>query len=214
MREAIVSQMLARRASAIVRTSDQRLAADAMQAAISGGFRLVEFTLTTPGAFELISDFARDARLLVGAGTVLTVADAERAVAAGAKFLVSAVMDAEVIAAARRLDVPSLPGCFTATEMYAAHRAGADFCKLFPAPADIPAYVRSMLAPLPMLRIFPTNGVHAHNTREVLAAGAAAVGFTTSLFEPVAMQQRDFAAIQKRAAELMRVVTSAGSGEM
>lgn len=204
MRERFVNEIITRRASAIIRTADQQLAADAMRAAVAGGFTLIEFTLTTPGAFELIADFARDARLLVGAGTVLTVADAERAVAASARFIVSAVMDPEVIAAARALDVPSLPGCFTATEMYAAHRAGADFCKLFPAPADIPSYVRAILAPLPMLRIFPTNGVHAGNVREVLAAGAAAVGFTTALFDPAAMIARDFATIEGKARELLQ----------
>jgi 2-dehydro-3-deoxyphosphogluconate aldolase/(4S)-4-hydroxy-2-oxoglutarate aldolase len=206
-RPAITAEICARRASAIVRTNDRQLAADAMRAAVAGGFRLVEFTLTTPGAYDLIAEFARDERLLVGAGTVLTVEQTRQSVAAGAQFIVSAVMDPEVIAECARLDVPALPGCATPTEMYAAHRLGAEFCKLFPAPHDIPTWVRSVRAPLPALRIFPTNGVHDGNARACLDAGAAGVGFTTPLFDPDLMSKGDFRAIEQRARILLAACT-------
>lgn len=207
--------MLHRRASAIIRTRDGRLAADAMRAAVAGGFRMIEFTLTTPDAFALIEEFnargkelcGSDGDLLVGAGTVMTVDDAAQAVRCGAKFIVSAVFDPQVVAAARALGVPSLPGCATPTEMFAAHRAGADFCKLFPAPADIAAWVRAVLAPLPMLRIFPTNGVTAGNVRDVLYGGAAAVGFVAGLFDPEWLASRSFGAIERRARELLTIVS-------
>jgi len=82
-RTAIVNEIVQRRVSAIVRTNDQRLAGDAMRAAVEGGFRLGEFALTTPGALELITDFAKKPDLLLGAGTVLTVDQARAAVNAG-----------------------------------------------------------------------------------------------------------------------------------
>jgi len=167
---------------------------------------VVEFTLTTPGAFELIASFAKNPDLLVGAGTVLTVDQARQAVEAGARFLVSPVCDPAVIRAAEALDAAAIPGTFTATEMQAAHAAGADFVKLFPAPADVPAYVRSILGPLPHLRIFPTNGVTIENVVEVLGAGAAGVGFVGSLFAPEDMAARNFDAIRGRAEKIAGVV--------
>ena len=179
-----IEQLWRARATAILRCADQRLAADAMAAAVRGGFQVVEFTLTVPGAFELIQDFAARPGLVVGAGTVLTREQARRAVAAGARFLVSPVTDEEVIREATALGVASMPGTHTASEMWRAHQAGAPLVKLFPAPAGGPSYLRSLLGPMPFLRVVPTNGVDPDNARAWLDAGAFAVGLVASLFRP------------------------------
>ncbi len=201
--DATVTGILERRVSAIIRTDDQQEAAQAMRAAVAGGFRLVEFTLTTPGAVELVTEFARNPDLLVGAGTVLTRQQAREAVRAGAKFLVSPVCDPEVIAEATALGVVCIPGTFTPTEMLAAHRAGAEFVKLFPAPSQrVAEFVAAVRGPMPFLRIFPTAGVSAENFLEVLDAGAAGVGFVKSLFVPAELEARDFTAIERRAADI------------
>ncbi len=192
------------RISAIIRTQDRQLASDAMAAAVAGGFRMVEFTLTTPGALELICEFCGNPGLLVGAGTVLTAEQAHQAVQAGARFLVSPVCDPEVIAEAKRLDVVSVPGTFTANEMLAAQRYGADVVKLFPAPADVGEYVRAIMGPLPDLKIFPTAGVAPENFLDVLQAGAFGVGFVRSLFVPADLENRDFRAIERRATDVHR----------
>ncbi len=198
-----MDEIRTRRVSAIIRTHDEKLARDAMKAAVAGGIRMVEFTLTTPGALNLITAFRENRELLVGAGTVLTREQAQDAVKAGAQFLVSPVCDPSVIAEARALDVASIPGTFTPTEMLTAHRAGADFVKLFPAPADVVDFVHSVLGPLPELRIFPTAGVFLDNFIEILEAGAAGVGFVRSLFEPDWLDAKDFSAIEKRARDIM-----------
>lgn len=203
-REQIIEVFLERRLSAIIRTHDEQLAADAMAAAVDGGFRIVEFTLTTPGAARLIERFAADPRLLVGAGTVLEPDQARRAVEAGARFLVSPVCDPAVINQAHELGVPMIAGCFTPTEMLAADRAGADFVKLFPAPPDVADYVRAVLGPLPFVRIFPTAGVTADNVADVLRAGAVGAGFVRALFDPVWLAVRDFRAIRRRAETIVR----------
>jgi Entner-Doudoroff aldolase len=187
------------KATAIVRTNNQEKAALAMRAAIRGGFSICEFTLTVPGAFELIQEFAKDADVVVGAGTVLTVEDAKKAVDAGASFIVSPVMDEAVIRAATELGVASFPGTHTATEMLQAHRAGATFCKLFPAPAGGPDYVKSILGPLPFLKIVPTNGVDTSNAADWIRAGAYAVGFVAPLFDPLLMANSDWVGIEERA---------------
>lgn len=204
--EAFVEAFKTSKASAIIRTDDQRLAADAMEAAIRGGFRIIEFTLTIPGAFELIEEFAGRDGLRVGAGTVLTVDDARRAVRAGADCLVSPVFDERVVAAGLGLGVAVMPGVHTPTELLAAHRAGAQLQKLFPAPAGGPAYVRSVMGPLPFLNIVPTNGVDASNARAWLDAGAVAMGFVTSLFDPADMRARAFDHIERRAGEILAAV--------
>jgi Entner-Doudoroff aldolase len=171
------------RASAILRTEVGEAAAPAMEAAVRGGFRILEFTLTTPGALDRIAEFSRRPGLVVGAGTVLSVEDARAAVDHGASFLVSPVVDEAVIGEARRLGVASMPGAHTPTEMLRAWRAGAELQKLFPAPGLGPAWVKACLGPLPFLRIVPTNGVIAENAAAWLAAGAYALGFVAPLFD-------------------------------
>jgi 2-dehydro-3-deoxyphosphogluconate aldolase/(4S)-4-hydroxy-2-oxoglutarate aldolase len=196
------------RAVAIVRAGDAKTAASAMAAAIEGGFRVAEFTMNTPGALELVRDFARGREdLLVGAGTVLSVGDARAAVQAGARFLVSPVVDEEVIAEAARLGVAIMPGTYTPTEMWRAHKAGAPLQKLFPAPG--PEWVRTILAPMPFLRIVPTSGVDGDNAAAYLAAGAYAVGFVRSLFDPALVAARDWGAITARARALLAATAKA-----
>jgi len=190
------------RISAIIRTNDQGVAGEAMRAAVDGGFRIVEFTLTTPGAFELIAEFSRRTDLLVGAGTVLPVEQACKSVAAGARFLVSPICDPIIVAEAAALDVVSIPGAFTPTEMQTAYRLGADFVKVFPAPAGGVGFIEAVLAPLPHLRLFPTAGVTTENFVEFLNAGCVGVGFVKSLFEPSELARGDFDAVRKRATEI------------
>jgi len=200
------------RASAILRTDDQERAAAAMEAALRGGFRIGEFTLTIPGAMELLQDFAARPGLVIGAGTVLTVAEAEQAVAHGARFLVSPVTDPEVIAAAHRLGVAVMAGAHTPGELFAAHRAGAPLQKLFPAPGIGPAFVKACLGPLPFLRIVPTHGVDADNATAWLAAGAFAVGFVASLFDPADIAAGAWQRIEARARAIRQRLAVAAPG--
>ena len=203
---AFAELMRRERACAILRSEDAEAGRLAMHAAIAGGFRCAEVTLTTPGALELVAELSRREGLTVGAGTVLTVADAEAAVAAGARFLVSPVFDPEVVRAAARLGVASLPGCHTPTELLAAHRAGATLLKLFPAPAGGPAWLRSVLAPLPFLRVVPTNGIDADNAADWLAAGAWALGFNAAIFHAEDLRERRFDRIEERSRRILERV--------
>jgi 2-dehydro-3-deoxyphosphogluconate aldolase/(4S)-4-hydroxy-2-oxoglutarate aldolase len=191
------------RASAILRANDAEVGRRALDAAIAGGFRVVEVTLTTPRALELIAEAASRPGVVAGAGTVLTVEEAEAAVAHGARFLVSPVTDELVIRRATELGVASIPGGHTPTELLAAHRAGAPLVKLFPAPAGGPAWLRSLLAPLPFLKVVPTNGVDIDNAEEWLAAGAWAVGFVASLFQADDMRLGRFDRIETRARQIL-----------
>lgn len=189
------------RASAILRTQDAGAARQAMEAAVRGGFRIVEFTLSIPGAFDLIAEFSARDDIVVGAGTVLAREEAQRAAESGARFLVSPVVDDDLIDEAQNLGLAVMPGCATPTEMLRAHRAGAPLQKLFPAQAGGPAWVKMTLGPLPFLNIVPTSGVTPENAAEYLAAGACAVGFVNSLFVPEDVLGGHFDRIEARARE-------------
>ena len=193
-----------RRLSAIIRTSDTDLARRAIQASVEGGFRIVEFTLTIPRALVLVAEFRGQSDLLVGAGTVLTVQQVRDSVSAGAQFVVSPVCDPEVIAEAARLDVACIPAGFTPTELQKAHTLGADFVKLFPAPAGGVEFVRAVRAPLPHLRLFPTAGITVDNFIDYLDAGCAGVGFVRALFDPAELAAAQFQVIRNRAELIQR----------
>ena len=207
-REHIKSELLERKISAIIRTDDHKVAEQAMQAAVDGGFRVVEFTLTTPGSLNLITQFRENDDLIVGAGTVMSPTIVQEAVEAGAQFLVSPVCNVDVIQEAEKLDVVSIPGTFTATEMETAHRAGADFVKLFPAPENVAEYIRFILAPLPYLKIFPTSGVNLDNMLDVLQAGAAGIGFVRPLFDPEMIRNKNYDGIRQRAEAIVERLAS------
>ena len=197
--QAFVERFGREKASAILRTHDQDKAAQAMEAAVRGGFTIIEFTLSIPGAFDLVREFSQRDGLVVGTGTVMDEHQARQSVAAGARFLVSPVVDEAVIATAEELEVACMPGCHTPTEMLRAHRAGAQLCKLFPAPAGGPAWVRSVLGPMPYLKIVPTNGVDERNAGDWIGAGAFAVGFVATLFDPADIAAGRWDAIEARA---------------
>ena len=197
------------KASAILRTDVEEHAAPAMEAAIRGGFRICEFTMTIPGVLDRIGELAKRDGIVVGAGTVLTVEDARAAVDAGASFLVSPVVSEVVIEEARRLGVVMMPGCHTPTEMLQAHDAGAPLQKLFPAPGLGPAYVSACLGPLPFLRIVPTNGVSEENAAAWLRAGAYALGLVAPLFDAAEVRAGRFDLVEARARRLLEAVKRA-----
>jgi len=204
-----VAELRRERATAILRTPLAAAVEPAMRAAVEGGFRILEFTLTCPGALGAIRRFSGESGLSVGAGTVLQVDDARRAVDAGARFLVSPVVDEAVIEEAVRLGVAVVPGAHTPTELLRAQRAGAPLQKLFPAPAGGPAWLRAVLAPLPSLRVVPTHGVDATNAAAWLEAGAVAVGFVAPLFDAEALSAGRFDRVTARARELLAAVRGA-----
>src|SRR5947209_19584547 len=154
---------------AVVRVSEPVRLGPAARALAAGGVGGVEVTLTTPGAIDAIADLASDQKLagcVIGAGTVLDESAARYVIDAGARFVVSPALDLSVIRACRDRAVPCMPGAFTPTELLEAWRAGAPVVKLFPASAVGPAYIRDVLAPLPILRLVPSGGPPLGNAGE------------------------------------------------
>lgn len=209
-RAAVLQAFATIRCSAILRTDDREVVRPALEAVIAAGFRIVEVTMTTPDCLEHIAALSERHGVLVGAGTVLTVDMAKEAMAAGARFLVSPIVDPQVITFCRQHELLSVPGTLTPTEMWTAHRAGADLVKLFPAPANGPEFVRAVRGPMPFLRIFPTSGVTEENVDSWFHAGAFGVGFVGSLFDADDLKLRRFDAITARGKRMLAKVQAHG----
>ena len=163
----------------------RNLTADTVRAVadglLRGGVRALEITLNDPEqrALETLAAAAPHAEgtdLDIGAGTVLTIDAAERALGAGATFLVSPHADAGLVEWAASRGIPCFPGALTPTEILTAWRAGAAAVKVFPASVAGPAFVREFRGPFPHIPLLPTGGVTADTAPDFIRAGAIAVG--------------------------------------
>ena len=149
-----------------------------------GGIRSIEITLNSPNALQAIQLLTTEmkGRMEVGAGTVLNVDEAQKAIDAGAQFVISPIVNAETIQAAKQRGIVSIPGAYTATEIYNAHIAGGDIIKVFPASAG-PSYIKEILAPLPHIPLMPTGGVNLDNIQAFKQAGSVAFGLGKALVD-------------------------------
>lgn len=187
--------------------------APALAAALAdGGVRAFELTLNAPEAdalrsIEAVARVAADLGLEIGAGTVLSIDAAQRAMDAGATFLVMPHLDPELVAWAAARDIPAFPGCATPTEALTAWRAGAAAVKLFPASSAGPGFVRELRGPFPEIPVIPTGGVTLESAPLFIAAGAVAVGMGGWLLGNGAPT-----GVQERAGLVVAAVAAARSG--
>ncbi len=144
-------------------------------AIVSGGISVIELTLTTPNALEYIARLPTREDILLGVGTVLDLEDLRQSHEAGATFYASPVHDTGLISAARAFNMVAMPGASTPTEVYSAWKAGGDFIKLFPMPAQGLSYLRSMQGPFPTIKFTPSGGITDTTAAEYIRAGAAAI---------------------------------------
>jgi 2-dehydro-3-deoxyphosphogluconate aldolase/(4S)-4-hydroxy-2-oxoglutarate aldolase len=164
----------------IVRFQDGGDVSGAVEALVSGGIELVEVTIDTPGALAAVERAAGEGRV-VGVGTVVSAEQVRACAAAGARFVVSPGLIAEVIRDARELGLEPVPGVFTATEILTATSAGARVMKLFPASCGGPPYLRALRAPFPTTALVPTGGVRLDEIVAYFEAGATVVALGSEL---------------------------------
>ena len=147
-----------------------------------GGVQVLEVTLNSPNALDVIRMLSQEKghEILVGAGTVLDAENAVAAIKAGAKFIISPILNLEVIKATKDSGAVSIPGAYTATEIHTAHMNGGDIIKVFPASAG-PAYLKDLRGPLPQIPLMPTGGVQLDNIAAFQKAGAVAFGIGSAL---------------------------------
>ncbi|HEX6971599.1 MAG TPA: bifunctional 4-hydroxy-2-oxoglutarate aldolase/2-dehydro-3-deoxy-phosphogluconate aldolase [Limnochordia bacterium] len=180
----------------------------------AGGIGVLEITLDTPGAIEMVELLRSelDGEAIVGAGTVLDGSAAQAAIAAGAEFIFSPVVDVDVIRIALRYGKVAVPGAMTPTEILTAASAGAQAVKLFPAGVLGPEYLRQVRAPLPQVPLVPTGGIDAENAGAFIRAGALAVGVGGRLVDRSAVARGEWEVLTARAERLVGAVAAARGG--
>src|SRR5690625_4252869 len=186
---------------AVFRLPDASLFEPVCEALYEGVIWILEITLTTPSAVELIAraDRMLPEDMLIGTGTVLNGEDVSRTIDAGASFVVSPIVKKEIIETAINNETAVMCGALTPTEIQKAWELGTDVVKVFPADLFGPNYLKSVRAPLPHLRLMPTGGVSLTNGGEWLDAGAFAVGAGSALVPSAALEARRFDEIRKNA---------------
>ena len=198
-------RLLGARLIMVVRAPSATDAIAAVEAARCGGVDVIEVTFTTPHATDVIRELGAYDDLMVGAGTVLSVDQAQAAIAAGARFVVSPGLDADLLRWAPA-DVPVVPGVLSPSEVMLATEAGTPAVKLFPAQSVGPAHLRALLAPFPDLQVIPTGGVDADSAADWLDAGAAAVGIGGALSPNSAVTTDVAASVTAEAARAVAAV--------
>lgn len=197
----------------ILRGLDTEPALHAAQSAAAGGITNLEVTLNTPEATDQIrrlSDMMGD-RVNIGAGTVRSVRDVQTALAAGATYIVTPMVDAQVVAACREAGAPVLVGAFTPSEIIQAWNCGATMVKVFPANTLGPRYLSDLRGPLSDIPLMPTGGVTVENLTEFQRAGAMAFGIGGPLFDSARITAQDWDWVRDKAQAFVEAFETAST---
>ena len=195
----------------IIRSDSEQEALAVAEAAIEGGIKVLEITMSVPNALNVISTLAKkygDCGLLIGAGTVLDGETARAAMMAGAELLVSPQLNPEMVKIANRYQAITISGASTPKEVLESLEAGADIVKLFPAEVVGPQYVKAIQSPIPQAPIAPTGGVTPQNVHEWLQVGCVAVG-VGSYITKAAQKDGDYRKVTAAAEEFLQAIAAA-----
>jgi 2-dehydro-3-deoxyphosphogluconate aldolase/(4S)-4-hydroxy-2-oxoglutarate aldolase len=176
-------------------------------ACAEGGIRFIEITFSVPEADEAIRQLSKDKRVTVGAGTILSIDDAKKALKAGASYLVSPNFDEEVVKFTKKEGAVSIPGACTPTEIYRAYKAGGDIVKLFPF-VEIGGlnFLKAVRGPLPFVNYMLCGGATLENISQYLAANAAGILIGSAIIKPDLVSAKDWNSIALLAESFVRKV--------
>ena len=210
-RKEILNKLEANVAVAVIRLADSTKLIRVCEAIFEGGVKSIEITMTVPNAIRVIKESVKKLgdHMLIGVGSVLNAETAKKAIDAGANYVVSPIFKKEIIEVAHKNDVPALPGCFTPSEIQTAFESGADIIKIFPADVLGMAFFKSILAPMPHLKLMPTGGVTLTNAGDWIKAGACAVGIGTALLDKNAIAQENYKLLTNNAQLIMANIEAA-----
>lgn len=170
------------------------------------GLTTIEITLNTPDAEEMIQ-YALEHEpdgLNIGAGTVCTEADLEKALTAGAQFIVTPILNKNVVKTCVKRGVAIFPGAFSPTEIYNAWSLGASMVKVYPATSLGPDYIKDLKAPLNQLKVLPTGGISLSNMAAYVNAGADGLGIGSQLFDKVLIGQKNWSGLRRHFEQFVR----------
>lgn len=193
---------------AIVRGLPPSQVLEVAQALYTGGVRILEITMNSEDPLNVIRRVSQvfGDRMVIGAGTVLDAEMTTAAADAGARFVLSPVVDRDVIDTAKKLGVACIPGAYTPTEIFTAFKWGADLIKVFPATS--PGYIRELAGPLPQIPLLPTGGITPQNIKDYHDAGAVGFGIGSALVnakQPITEQSLE--TITEKARQFIAAIT-------
>ncbi len=216
LRRDLIKMFSEDRLVAVIRTATPEAAGTAARAMGRAGVRLIEITLTVPDAYELIAKLATDDEIasqgaVIGAGTVLSGAQAEDALLAGARFLVSPALVPEMLEAAKARDAMTMPGTMTPTEMVKAAELGADFIKVYPiATIGGPEFITNVRRALQHLPLVATGNVEFDEIPAYFKAGVVGFGIGAPLIRPDLLERRDVDGIVANAKRFLAATRRTG----
>jgi 2-dehydro-3-deoxyphosphogluconate aldolase / (4S)-4-hydroxy-2-oxoglutarate aldolase len=191
------------RSIGIIRAPNFEIGLKMANTAIAGGMRLIEISWNTEASADLVLHLRSTfPECVIGVGTILSVSDLNQAIATGAQFAFMPHMDFDVIAIAKRREIPIIPGAFTPTEIMTAWNAKASCVKVFPIPSV--SYLQALRAPLGHIPMIPTGGVTIENAKSLIQAGAIAVGIGGNLFPKSAIKNEKWETIQQQIKLLLK----------
>jgi 2-dehydro-3-deoxyphosphogluconate aldolase/(4S)-4-hydroxy-2-oxoglutarate aldolase len=204
----VLSTIESRKIVAVVRVDDISQIDPTVDALLEGGVQIIELTMTIPNVLDHIPALLERVgdRMVLGVGSVLNGDTARRVAEAGTHFIVSPVMKADIIEAAKECGKAVAVGAFSPTEIQTAWELGSDVVKVFPADQFGPSYIKAVKAPMPHLKLMPTGGVTVSNVGEWLAAGTFALGLGSALVDIKAVRAGDYARIAANARALSDAV--------
>lgn len=206
-KEHIIQEMQREKIIAIARGLAFDQAVSAAKALYEGGIHFMEVTFDASGKIDdaevgiAIAAIVKelDGKMHVGAGTVLTTRQVELTKKSGGEFIISPDTNGEIIQRTLELDMVSIPGAMTPTEVITAHNYGADFVKVFPASNLGAAYIKAILAPLSNIRLMAVGGISDSNITEFLAAGCVGAGIGGNLVSRKAIDSGNYEALTEYA---------------
>ena len=214
MRENVINAVLKEKLIVIVRGVEKDKLIPLAQAMYDGGVRLLELTYDSTGKTEdsqtaqniqVLKEHFKD-KMYIGAGTVTTQEQVEYTKKAGGEFIISPDINAQVIKKTRMLDMVSMPGALTPTEIMTAHVNGADFVKLFPAVSMGSEYIKAVKAPLSHIKLLAVGGINESNMQEYLNAGVCGFGVGSNIVDKKLLDEENYSAITKLAEKYVSVV--------
>lgn len=193
---------------AVLRNLHENQSLKVIESLLEGGVHNIEVTFGANNPARVIEaakkTFGND--VFIGAGTVLNEEHVKIAVDAGAQFAFSPIYNEEVVRLSLENNIISIPGCYSPTEIYAAHQLGAHAIKVFPATSLGPSFIKDIKSPMPYINIIPTGGINKENIVSYLNAGAFAVGLGSSLINTELVDSKSFNQITIRAQEFISII--------
>ena len=179
-----------------------------LEAFYRAGLNTIEITMNSPEVEDQIKWTKQNygSKLNIGAGTVRHTGELDRALDAGATFIVTPNVDEAVITRCKERQIPIFSGALTPTEVYQAHNWGAEMIKVFPASVMGPGYIKSLKGPLETIPLIATGGIHERNMIEYLKAGAYGFGIGGTLFDKNLIAEKEWTALTEHMRKFVRII--------